>query len=201
MISAPSVADTAHGPVAYTVTYADANFNNITLAADNIALKTSGTATGSVAVSGAGLTRTVTISSIAGNGYLWFSIGYGTASDLAGNYAPSATAAGVVRRRRAGDGDGGVLDTAGGNILGGEGDPDLADVQRRGHGDGDAGVGLECRRRRGGRLRRRERHDDAHVPYTVGAGQSASDLEYASTTALRSTAGRSMGPFPGFRRR
>ncbi|WP_419788765.1 MBG domain-containing protein [Mucilaginibacter sp. X4EP1] len=94
-ISAPSVSSTSTGPVTYTVTYADANFNSSTLAAGNITLNKTGTATGSVAVSGTGLTRTVTISSISGTGSIGISIAAGTASDNAGNLAgaagPSAT--------------------------------------------------------------------------------------------------------------
>ncbi len=88
-ISAPSASYTAGGSVTYTVTYADANFNASTLAVGNITLNTTGTASGSVSVSGTGLTRTVTISGIAGNGSLGISIAAGTASDLAGNLAPA----------------------------------------------------------------------------------------------------------------
>ncbi|WP_419788742.1 MBG domain-containing protein [Mucilaginibacter sp. X4EP1] len=94
-ISVPSVSSTSTGPVTYTVTYADANFNSSTLAAGNITLNKTGTATGSIAVSGTGLTRTVTISSISGTGSIGISIAAGTASDNAGNVAgaagPSAT--------------------------------------------------------------------------------------------------------------
>ncbi len=78
------------------MTYADAHFNSVTLAADNVVLVTSGTASGSVAVSGTGLTRTVTISNITGNGSLGIAIGSGTASDLAGNYAPAADSPSLV---------------------------------------------------------------------------------------------------------
>ncbi len=88
-IGAPSASYTASGPVTYTVTYADANFNTSTLAAGNVTLNTTGGVTGTVSsVSGSGLTRTVTISSIAGNGTLGISIVAGTASDFAGNLAP-----------------------------------------------------------------------------------------------------------------
>src|SRR5207249_3545248 len=57
-IGAPSVATTSAGPVTYTVTYADANFNTSTLGVSNITLNTTGTATASVAVIGTGTTRT-----------------------------------------------------------------------------------------------------------------------------------------------
>src|SRR5205814_1747613 len=63
-IGAPSVATTNAGPVTYTVTYADANFNASTLSVSNITLNTTGTATASVAVTGTGTTRTVILSSI-----------------------------------------------------------------------------------------------------------------------------------------
>ncbi len=89
-ISGPSASLTAGGPIAYTVTYADANFNTSTLTASNITLNATGTAAGAVSVSGSGPTRTVTLSGITGNGTLGISIAAGTASDLAGNLAPAA---------------------------------------------------------------------------------------------------------------
>ncbi|MGA2034705.1 MAG: MBG domain-containing protein, partial [Thermoguttaceae bacterium] len=89
-VSAPSTALTTGGPVTYTVTYADANFNAATLAVGNITLNATGTANGTLSVSGSGLTRTVTISSITGDGSLGISVAAGTASDLAGNLAPAA---------------------------------------------------------------------------------------------------------------
>ena len=89
-IAAPSAPYAAGGPVTYVVTYTDANFNSSTLAAANIALNKTGTANGSVSISGSGLTRTVTIGSITGNGSLGISIPAGTASNLAGNVAPAA---------------------------------------------------------------------------------------------------------------
>ena len=89
-IGSPSGTITKGGPITYTVTYADANFNSSTLAAANITLNKTGTANGTLGVSGTGLTRTVTISGITGDGSLGISIAAGTASDLAGNLAPSA---------------------------------------------------------------------------------------------------------------
>ena len=53
-IGAPSASYVAGGPVTYTVTYADANFNSSTLAAANITLNKTGTANGTLAVSGTG---------------------------------------------------------------------------------------------------------------------------------------------------
>ena len=72
------------------MTYADANFNSSTLAAANITLNKTGTANGTLGVSGTGLTRTVTISGVTGDGSMGISIVAGTASDLAGNLAPAA---------------------------------------------------------------------------------------------------------------
>ena len=89
-IGAPSASYATGGPITYAVTYADANFNASTLAAGNITLNKTGTANGTLAVTGSGLTRTVTISSITGDGSLGILIAAGTASDLAGNLAPAA---------------------------------------------------------------------------------------------------------------
>ncbi|NVN89239.1 MAG: hypothetical protein HXX11_01435 [Desulfuromonadales bacterium] len=88
-ISSPTFSGTRTGPVSYTVTYTDANFNISTLKAADITLNSTGTANGSVAVTGTGITRTVTISAITGEGSLGISIGPGTASDQAGNTAPA----------------------------------------------------------------------------------------------------------------
>ncbi len=89
-IGAPSASLTRSGPVSYTVTYADDNFSASTLAAGHITLNATGTANASVAVTGTGTTRTVTLSSITGDGTLGISIAAGTASDTAGNLAPAA---------------------------------------------------------------------------------------------------------------
>jgi hypothetical protein len=89
-ISAPS-ANFADGlPVTYTVSYADANFSASTLTAANVTLNRTGTANGVVSVSGTGTTRTVTLSSITGDGLMGISVGAGTAIDLSGNLAPAA---------------------------------------------------------------------------------------------------------------
>ena len=50
-LSGPSASITAGGPITYTVTYADANFDASTLAAGDVTLNTTGTATGTVGVS------------------------------------------------------------------------------------------------------------------------------------------------------
>lgn len=88
-ISGPSTGLTRGGPVTYTVTYDGAD--NVTLIAANVTLNKTGTANGSVSVSGSGnTTRTVTISNITGDGTLGISIAAGTASDNAANFAPAA---------------------------------------------------------------------------------------------------------------
>lgn len=93
-ISSPSAALTRNGPVTYTVSYSGAS--SVTLAAANITLNKTGSANGSVAVSGTGASaRTVTISNITGDGALGISIGAGTASDSAGNVAGAAGPSGT----------------------------------------------------------------------------------------------------------
>ena len=90
-IGAPSTNVTAHASVSYTVTYTDLNFNASTLAPGDITVNPTGTATYTgVTVTGSGATRTVTLSGIAGDGTLGISVAADTASDLAGNLAPSA---------------------------------------------------------------------------------------------------------------
>jgi probable HAF family extracellular repeat protein len=77
-LSGPSVTSTNTGPVSYTVTYTNAT--SVVLTSGNIRLLTSGTAFGTVNVTGTGTTtRTVTISNIFGNGNLAISISAGSA--------------------------------------------------------------------------------------------------------------------------
>lgn len=87
-IGAPSVANTRSGPVTYTITYQSAREINLTSGA--VSLAATGTATGSIAVSGSGATsRTVTLSSISGDGTLGIRLAPGTALDAAGQEAPA----------------------------------------------------------------------------------------------------------------
>ncbi len=88
-ISGPSKAITSTGAVNYTINYADANFGSSSLTPAAITLNTTGTATGSVSVSGSGKSYLVTIGSISGDGTLGISIAGDTAVDLAGNQAPA----------------------------------------------------------------------------------------------------------------
>ncbi|MBI4664136.1 MAG: hypothetical protein HY735_35515, partial [Verrucomicrobia bacterium] len=94
-ISAPSTTITASSSVSYTVSYSDANFQSITLGASSVTLNRTGTANGTVSVSGNGATRTVTITGITGDGTLGISIAAGTASDRASNLAPAASPSGT----------------------------------------------------------------------------------------------------------
>lgn len=83
-IGSPSATFSKSGPVTYTVAYMGAD--SVTLADANVTLIKTGTANGTIAVSGTGNTaRTVTISNITGDGKLGISITAGTASDVAGN--------------------------------------------------------------------------------------------------------------------
>jgi hypothetical protein len=90
-VGAPSLAATNTGPVTFTITYTGATGS--TLVNGNVTLNTTGTATGTVGVSGVSATgATVTISSITGDGSLGITIASGTASDAAGNTAPASGA-------------------------------------------------------------------------------------------------------------
>ena len=86
-ISAPSLEQAKNGTsITYTVTYADTYLSGITLTASDITLNRTGTANGTVSVSGTGLgPRTVTISGITGDGTIGITTATGTATDLAGN--------------------------------------------------------------------------------------------------------------------
>ena len=89
-ISAPSAAIAATGPVSYTISYTGAD--SVTLATGNLTARYSGTAAGSVAVSGTGnMERTVTFSSLSGDGTANIeAVLSGTAADAAGNLALAA---------------------------------------------------------------------------------------------------------------
>jgi gliding motility-associated-like protein len=95
-IGNPSLSATNIGPVTYTVTYADANFDASTLSSANISLNKTGTADATgISISGTGTTRTVTLTGISGAGTLGISIASGTAKDAAGNLAPASSASGT----------------------------------------------------------------------------------------------------------
>lgn len=92
-VGAPSSIITGSGSVSYSVSYADANFASSSLSATDITLDTTGTASGTVDVTGSGTAYTVTISGITGDGTLGFTIASGTALDTVGNTAASAASA------------------------------------------------------------------------------------------------------------
>ncbi len=87
-ISAPSVPSTSFHPVTFTVTYERAA--SVGLSASDVTLNTTGTARGTVSVSGSGnATRTVMVSDIQGDGTISISLAAGTAVNLAGVPAPA----------------------------------------------------------------------------------------------------------------
>jgi hypothetical protein len=92
VISAPSATLARNGTsVTYTVDYTGADA--VTLGTSDVTLNSTGSASGTVNVTGSGtLTRTVIISSLTGDGTLGISITAGTASDLVGNTAAAAEA-------------------------------------------------------------------------------------------------------------
>ena len=93
--TAPIISSSPHlslftnkGPINYNISYDGAS--SITLSNSDVTLNTTGTATGTISVTGTGnLSRTITISDISGNGTLGISIASNTASDIAGNNAPA----------------------------------------------------------------------------------------------------------------
>lgn len=89
-LAVPSASITKGGPITYTVT--DANFDAATLTTSDFVLNTSGTATGTLALSGSGNWRTLTISGITGDGALGTTLPAGLIADLVGNKNMSAAA-------------------------------------------------------------------------------------------------------------
>ncbi len=87
-IGAPSAALTDNGPIDFIVTYTGASAVNLS---GKVTLNSTGTATGTIAVSGGGTsTRQVRINNITGDGTLSISIADGSATDAAGNTAEAA---------------------------------------------------------------------------------------------------------------
>ena len=90
-IGSPSASNVNGGFVNYTVTFSDANLNEISLLASDVIVNTTGTANfPSRYVFGSGNTRTVQIMGVFGTGTIGISIPAGKASDLAGNLAGAA---------------------------------------------------------------------------------------------------------------
>jgi len=89
--SAPSRLATTSSTVVYTVTYSGAS--SISLVNANVSLLTTGTATGTLSVSGSGtVNRNISISGISGNGTIGVSAVAGTATDTVGNTSLAPTA-------------------------------------------------------------------------------------------------------------
>ncbi|PDW02309.1 beta strand repeat-containing protein [Candidatus Viridilinea mediisalina] len=82
-ISPPSLSITNSGPVTYAVNFDGAT--TVTFTNTDVTLNTSGTATGSVAVTGSAPDFVVTISDIVGTGTLSISVAAGVAADPVGN--------------------------------------------------------------------------------------------------------------------
>lgn len=94
-VSSPSSTLTSTNPVSYTITYLGADL--VSLTTDDVSLNQTGTATGTVAVTGSGSSnRTVTISSLTGDGTLGITLPAGTARDSAGNFANTVGGAAFV---------------------------------------------------------------------------------------------------------
>lgn len=95
IIDGPSYPYTQIGPSTFTVTYSEPC--NITLSASDITLIATGTATGTIEVTGTSNSqRTVNIRNITGDGTLKFTVAAGTATDAAGNVAGEAGPSNVV---------------------------------------------------------------------------------------------------------
>jgi hypothetical protein len=77
------------------VTYADVHLDAVTLGVADVTLNTTESATGTIAVSGSGATRTVTITGLTGHGTLGISIAAGSAVDTLGNLALAAGPSGT----------------------------------------------------------------------------------------------------------
>jgi hypothetical protein len=98
-ISAPSVCQTDHGPVVFTITYADPRLDEITLAAADVTLVATGTASGTIVVSAGPTaeTRLVTIQDVFGNGTLGIALAAGTATDTVDNVAGAPASSETVQ--------------------------------------------------------------------------------------------------------
>jgi hypothetical protein len=91
-IVGPSVSTTTNGPVDYTVNVSDANFDPTTLTVGDFTLNATGSATGALDLSGAGNSRTLTVSGIIGSGMLGVTLAASSVADLAGNTNLSSVA-------------------------------------------------------------------------------------------------------------
>ncbi len=89
VIGPPSLSTTSTGPIFYPITYTEAD--SISLSIGDIVLNATGTATGTVVVSGSGReSRTIAVWGISGDGTLGISIAPETAADALGNLSDAA---------------------------------------------------------------------------------------------------------------
>lgn len=88
--SALATTITPVAPVSFQVTYSASEFSACSLDPGDITLNKTGSANGSVTVTGTGSTRTVTVSALSGKGTLGITIAAGTATDVSGNAFPAA---------------------------------------------------------------------------------------------------------------
>lgn len=89
-IGSPSSTFSNYDDITYTVTYELPTGGIVTLSDGDITINSTGDASATATVSGSGDTRTVTLSSLAGEGTLSISIAAGSATDAAGNVAEAA---------------------------------------------------------------------------------------------------------------
>ena len=87
----PSSVLTRNTPVSFTVTFTDVNFDAASVSASDFQLVTTGTAFGTIGISGTGASRTVTVSNITGNGTIAVQLKAGSVLDLAGNSNSAVT--------------------------------------------------------------------------------------------------------------
>lgn len=91
VLSGPSTPLVKAGPLTFTATYGSgADTNTITLATGDIVFSGAGAAGCVAAISGSGLTRTVTVNSCTGTGAVAISVVENTAQSTTGNSAPTA---------------------------------------------------------------------------------------------------------------
>jgi hypothetical protein len=97
-ISPPSDSIVNTNAVHYTVTYTDTNPSASPITSGSISLNRTGTADATIELTGTGLTRTVTLDHITGNGTLGISMVAGEVTDAAGNIAndPGASTTVIV---------------------------------------------------------------------------------------------------------
>ena len=85
VIGAPSTSLTGGGSVTYPVTVTEVNFKAVSFVASDFTLVKTGTANGTISLSGSGSSWVITITGITGEGTLGITLKSGSVADLAGN--------------------------------------------------------------------------------------------------------------------